>query len=145
MAEGESAATLHDPRRGPEHRDQRQSLRPIVRRATKVDLDAYYGPEPDRPTISAVVGELDGKLIGCGGFAHVKGILVAFCDLKDEARKFRVQLVREARKLVAEMAATGKVIYATADMSEPHVEHWLRVMGFEPVEGIQNRWRVSLR
>lgn len=119
--------------------------RPVIRRATRADLDTYYGPEPDRPTISAIVGELDGKLIGCGGFAHVKGILVAFCDLKDEARKYRVQLVREARKLVREMAATGKVIYATADTREPNVEHWLRCMGFEPVEGIKDRWRVLLR
>lgn len=117
--------------------------RPVVRRATKADLDAYYGEEENRPTISAIVGELDGKLIGCGGFAHVKGILVAFCDLKDEAKGFRVQLVREARKLVKEMAATGRVIYATADRKEPNVEHWLRCMGFEPVEGITDRWRVS--
>lgn len=113
----------------------------VVRPATAADMDAFYGHEANRPSITAIVGELDGKIIACGGFAHQKGILEAFCDLEPEARDLPVQLIRETRKLIRGMGAKGKMIYATADRREPSHEHFLRLLGFKPVEGMEGRWR----
>lgn len=125
----------------------RKSERPVIRPATKADLDAYYALHPQqapRPTVTAWVGYLGDEPIAVGGFAHVGGKLIAFFDEDPKARPFKITLVKAARKMVQTMAAKGRVMYAQIDPKEPGATRWVKSLGFKET-GIADiyQWRDS--
>lgn len=120
-------------------------IRPIVRPATAADLDAYYAAHPltgPRCTVTAWCGELDGEIIAIGGFAHVRGKLIAFFEEDDKARRFKVTLVKAGIRVIREMAARGKVMYAQTDPKEPGAKRWVESLGFRET-GIAGIYRHS--
>ena len=111
---------------------RRKLARPVIRPATRADLDKFYPPGKFKSTVTATVGLIRGKIIGCGGVAHVDGKTVAFCDFYPLARRYKVSIVRAAMKVIAEAKARHRVIYTELDPDEPGAERWVKSLGFEP-------------
>lgn len=116
--------------------------RVVVRPATREDFAAFDGRTPEH-TAWAVAGVVDGRVIGLGGFMRRQGWLFAFCDLTPEARKYKVTMVKTARRILDEARKSGRrYIYAIADPDEPGAERWLQSLGFEPVGEGMFKWRA---
>ena len=118
--------------------------RPIIRQATRADLEKFYGKGNVRQTMTARVGIVRGRIIGCGGLAYIDGKVIAFCDLKPSARRYKVSLVRAAREVIDTVRATGcRVMYAQLEPGEPGAMRWTASLGFEPTKepGLV-RWQV---
>ena len=111
--------------------------RPEVRWATADDLDRYYAGHPmkgSRTTVTAMVGELNGEIIAVGGFSHVRGHLVAFYDMDEKARPYRITLVKAARRMVVDMAERGRMMVAELDPHEPGARRWVESLGFRETD-----------
>lgn len=105
----------------------------VIRPASKVDIDAFSAL-PNKPTTKALVGEVDGTIIGLGGLALRKGRYFAFCDISSQdAAPYRLHIARAAIRFLAEARAQGiRYIYATASLDEPLAPKWLARLGFRP-------------
>ena len=117
----------------------------IVRPATREDIDAY-SDMADKPTIRALVGVIDGRVIAIGGLALVRGRYYAFCDLTDEARAYKLHVMRAAKRLLAEARRDGiKYVYAQASLVEPKAVAWLTSLGFslDPRSEHLYRWSAD--
>jgi hypothetical protein len=116
----------------------------IVRNATKQDIESYAG-RPSAQTIRAVVGELDGRIIGIGGMYLQSGRWYAFADIPEEARKYKVHIIRAAVRFLADARSSGvRFVYACRDEGEAGSLKWLTSLGFEidPRSMIFFRWRA---
>jgi hypothetical protein len=103
---------------------------PVVRPATAEDINTYF-PDMDKPTVRAWVGELDGRLLGIGGFALVKGRWYGFCDLTKEARPYKLKIVRTAKMIMNEARKQGiRYLYASLDENERGAKRWVESLGF---------------
>ena len=109
--------------------------RPIVRPATRADLDAFYAGRGARPTVTALVGELDGEVIAIGGIAETDGKSIAFFDMTDRARRYPIRIVKVARQILAQAVAKGAIVHAQRDLNEPGAERFLEHLGFRPADG----------
>lgn len=106
-------------------------MQPVIRPATRKDIEAYSDMK-NKPTIVAWVGDLDGRIIAIGGVALFHGRWIAFLDLTEEARRYKVSIAKAARTLFAWADQHGvKYIYADADKKEPKAIAWLHRLGFE--------------
>lgn len=116
---------------------------PIVRRATREDIDAFSSMR-DKPTVIAWCGELDGKIIALGGLYFSHGRWFAFCDLKEEARRYKVHLARTAIRIMADAKANGiRFIYTESQLDEPTSKRWLASLGFTLDRRSQHFYRWS--
>jgi GNAT superfamily N-acetyltransferase len=114
-----------------------------IRRATAEDI-AAFSDMTNRPTTIAWVGELDGKIIGLAGFARNKGRWIAFADLSEEARPYKVTIARAAIRAMDEVRRLGiPFVYAVLDETEPTALKWLQSLGFslDPRSQHLFRWR----
>ena len=103
-----------------------------IRPATRADIEAY-SERPQSQTIRAIVGDLDGKIIGIGGLAIVRGRYYAFLDLRDEARDYKMHIMRGAMRILSQAKQSGvRFIFAEADQNECKSDAWLRRLGFKP-------------
>lgn len=100
-----------------------------LRPATAEDLRAFYGKAPPF-TCRAVVGVVDGKPVGIGGIGYAGSYRAFFCDLKPEARRYKVAIVKAARVVLS--MATGRT-FAAASPDEPGAPRWLERMGFQRI------------
>jgi N-acetylglutamate synthase-like GNAT family acetyltransferase len=115
-----------------------------VRPATREDIEAF-SDLPMKPTLRAWVGEVDGRIIALGGFALANGRWFGFCDLKDEARQYKMTIARAGKRIIAEAKKQGiKFVYAEADRDEPGAVRWLSSLGFsiDPRTTFLYRWRL---
>lgn len=104
-----------------------------VRSATRADLDAFG--MPDGPTVKAMVGLVEGKPVAIGGFAFVAGMVMAFCDIDDAARRFPVTLHKTALALMKEAKERGhRQVYAEVNPEEKTARGWLSRLGFRPTD-----------
>ena len=104
----------------------------VLRRATTADIAARPS-KSETPTMKAWVGEIDGRIVGFGGFARINSRWMAFCELSDEARKHKRAIVRAGRQVIDEARRGGHTfIYAKADEDEPMAKRWLASLGFQP-------------
>lgn len=103
---------------------------PVIRPATLADIEAF-SPTQMKPTLKAWVGEVDGKIIGLGGFAFSGGRWFGFCDLNEEARKYKLTIARTARMVMEEAKKQGiRFVYAEVDKDIPGAARWLKSLGF---------------
>ena len=106
--------------------------RVLVRRATREDIE-NFSDATMKPTMKAWLGELDGKILGMGGLALSNGRWFAFCDLTDEARKYKMTIVKISYEIMRDAKRSGiKFVYADADTEEPMSRRWLASLGFIP-------------
>lgn len=107
--------------------------RPIIRQATRRDLEKFYGRDNVQQTMLAVVGIVRGRIVGCGGCAWVDGKVFVFCDLKPSARRYKVSIVKGAREIIEKVRSNGcRVMWAEVDDSEKNARRWVRSLGFKP-------------
>ena len=84
--------------------------------------------------VSGETARLDGAIIAIGGVSHLPdGSLLAFAHLTDEARRRKVWLHRQAKRMLAQLAARRARIVATASPDIPAAEPWLERLGFVPM------------
>lgn len=115
----------------------------IIRRATAEDIAAFSNAT-DVPTTIVWAGELDGEIIGLGGFARNKGRWIAFLDISEKARPYKMTLARAGIRSMQEARKLGfRFVYAAKDEHEPTADRWLRSLGFEidPKSNSLFRWR----
>jgi N-acetylglutamate synthase-like GNAT family acetyltransferase len=114
----------------------------IIRRASKADIEAF-SPMPHKPTLLAWVGEIDGRLIGLGGLRRLQdGRWLAFLDLTDEARPYKMHIMRQALRMLAKAKEVGvKYVYAQPDPCEEKAKYWLARLGFAPDSRTPSVWR----
>lgn len=105
-----------------------------VRPATPADF-AAMGIDKIYWRSRAMAGEIDGKVIGVGGFAYLQcGTVAAFGAFTDEARKAKVALHKAGLRLMQQVRdAKLKRVVALADCNIEAAERWLRRLGFRPV------------
>jgi hypothetical protein len=122
-----------------------RKCKPVVRWASREDIDAF-SPLRNKPTIKALCMELDGKLVGLGGFALVNGRYFGFCDLTEEARPYKMHIMRAAKRMLEYAREQGiKFIYAEADPEEDGAVRWMTSLGFhlDPRSLHLYRWKIS--
>lgn len=115
---------------------------PVIRRATHADI-AAYSDLADKPSIRALAMEQDGRVIALGGAALVRGRWVGFCDLRPEARIYKMHIARAAHRFFDEARRDGiRFIYAGRDEAEPRSLAWLESLGFilDPKSRSLYRW-----
>lgn len=113
-------------------RDGQTQLRVAFRPTVAADLPFLTSaPLPTR--IKAITAEVDGRIIGLGGFTfRPDGAVVAFAQIADEARKYPAAIHRAGllvMKMVRDMGLP--VIFAEAQEGNPAAEPWLIRLGFE--------------
>lgn len=106
-------------------------------------LAAWYGDEAYQATIKGVAAFVDGKLAAVAGFHIVRGTVVAFCGLSDEARRYRKTIHKTALELMEEAKGRHKRILALCDPKEPTAPNWLKRLGFRQGEGDVWEWRIG--
>lgn len=106
-------------------------------------LSEWYGEEGRQPTVKGIAAFVDGKLAAVAGFMIVGGRVVAFCDLKEEARPYRKSIHQTALKLMADAKQRHKRIIAYCDPKEPTAPNWLRRLGFREEDGGIWAWQIS--
>jgi hypothetical protein len=114
----------------------------IIRPATRADVEAFATVR-NWPSMVAVAGEIDGRVVLLGGLGYSRGRWFAFCDIADEARPHKIAIGRAAKRIFAKAKEQGiRFIYAEADPDEPGAVRWLTSLGFrpDPRSGYLYRW-----
>lgn len=102
-----------------------------VRWATPADVVAFYGAAL-KPTLQAVVIDVDGEIVGIGGLHDRDDKLVCFSDLKPQSQAHKKSIVRAAKMLLGLMHTKRRTIYAICDELIPSAPAFLSYLGFEP-------------
>lgn len=108
--------------------------------ATRGDYEAataaLHGRSEAAPTrIIGFAGKIDGRVIGVGGVAfYPNGARVAFCDVGDEGRRYKVALHRAALMTILKARAMGvrRLVVPEQGMHEK-TPWWLIRLGFDRV------------
>lgn len=115
-----------------------------LRSATASDAAAFWGFLPHQ-SFRAIAAEIDGQVIGIGGYALDGPYVRAFMDIKPEARRHRVALLRAAKMTLAMARERGVSLIAVAQDDEPTADRFLTHLGFEhshsSPDGEVYRWR----
>lgn len=108
--------------------------RPEIRPATKEDI-AQFIDEPLPYRVTAYTVELDGKVLGVGGFAYQpKDVIAAFVLKAPGAEQYRVSLHRAGLMAMREARRLGfRRVVALAEKTNPAAERWLERLGFKQV------------
>lgn len=104
-------------------------------------LVAFYGDKGRGPTVKGVAAFVDGRLVAVGGLAIVSGKVVAFCDLKPEARPFKAAIHRTALRVLDQARRHHRRIVAICDETEPGAPKWLAKLGFRENHEGEWEWR----
>ncbi len=112
-----------------------------VRPATAEDIALFSDASP---TFRAWVGVVSGKVVGLSGLVRVRGRWFIFCDLTDEAKKYKMTIARNAHRVMDEVRKMGiQFVYARIDENEPRAITWITTLGFEPdPRSDLYRWRA---
>lgn len=103
----------------------------IVIPATRSHIEQFSCLEKN-PTVRAWVGIVQGKIVAVAGIAFVSGRWFAFCDLLEEAREFKMTIMRWAKRIMRKIKEMGvRYVYAMADPDEPGSIKWLESLGFD--------------
>lgn len=118
-------------------------MSPVIVPLEREHLVEWYGDDGRGPTVKGIAAFLDGKLIAVAGLRITAGHVIAFCDLRDEARPWKVAMHRTAVRLLDEAKARHRRILAICEEHEPTAERWLTRLGFKPQEDGVWEWRLS--
>ena len=119
-------------------------MTPIIRPATREDIDRF-SDVPGKPTIKAFCMELDGEIVGVAGVWRRNGRWVGFCDMKEQARPYKMRIARAAIRFMDELREQGiRFVYADSDPNERTSMRWLTSLGFSDDPGSPGylRWRA---
>jgi hypothetical protein len=100
-----------------------------IRYAIRGDIASWYEKVPG--TMRAIVLEIDGEIMGLGGVMRRNNQLMAFMEMKDNAPKFPVSVVRAAHKAIKEIISSYNVpVYAAVDEEWKTAPRFLEYCGF---------------
>lgn len=120
-------------------------MKPEIVPLTHDHLVEWYGEAGRGPTVKGIAALLDGKLIAVAGFRMSGGLIVAFCDLRDEARPYKAAIHRTAVSLLNGAKARHRRILAVCDNNETTAAKWLTRLGFRPTDEPEVwEWRTSV-
>lgn len=106
--------------------------KPVIRPATRADIDKFYKGEFPL-TVTAMVGTVRGHIGACWGISQVNGRLIAFCDIRPWARRYKLTIAKSAIAFVKSAQANGaRFIWTEADATEPGAARWIMSLGFKP-------------
>jgi hypothetical protein len=117
----------------------------VVRDANREDLEKFF-EQPQKFTMKAIVGEIDGKIVAVGGVVLKKGRWLGFADITDDAKKYKMRIMRHTKLFIERLRKDGvKYIYVKADPDEPKAIAWITSLGFELDPRSQHlyRWKSS--
>ena len=100
--------------------------------ATQKYVEQFYGKKPIR-SVRAVVGLLDGKVVGIAGVFLDKNNVVAFSEMREEARRYKKAILK-AGYMVYEIMQNYNVVFAVANPQEPGARRLMDRFGFKFVE-----------
>jgi len=118
----------------------KRSDRPIIVPLTHDHLVEMLGEDGRRPSVKGIAAYVGGKLVGVGGLFFMPGHVVAFCELREEARPYRTTIAMAAAVLIREAKRRHKRIIAMIDRTEPTAEKWLTKLGFTHQQGDLWTW-----
>ena len=110
---------------------------------THAHLVEWYGERAKEPTVKGIAAFVGSKLVAVAGFRLDRGLVIAFCDLREEARPFKKTIHKTAIELMDSAKRRHKRILAVCDPDEPTASNWLRRLGFRQSEGDVWEWRTS--
>ncbi|HFI5583233.1 TPA: hypothetical protein ACGQTX_004233 [Raoultella ornithinolytica] len=100
-----------------------------IRYATRDDISSWYEKVPG--TMRAIVLEVDGEVQAFGGVMRREHRLVAFMEMKDDAPKYPVSMIRAACKAIKEIISTySQPVYAVVDEEWKSAPRFLEYCGF---------------
>lgn len=108
---------------------------PVLVPLTHEHLVELLGEDGRKPSVKGVAAFVGGKLVAVAGLFYMPGNVVAFCELKDEARPYRNLIALVGAKLIRDAKKRHKRILAMIDRAEPTAETWLTRLGFKHEEG----------
>lgn len=115
----------------------------VVRRADKADLLSFGGNSHQFMCL-AWCADLNGKIIGVGGFYRLNARWVGFTEMNDEAAEYKVGFYKAARMIMDHMRARGyERFYAILDESFPNAGRWVEQLGFRRRGPRLWVWRAS--
>jgi len=100
-----------------------------IRPATREDFMAFHGETWPR-TCRAWAAEADGQLVALAGYALEPGYTYAFSVMKENHGLPTRLILREARRLFAEMQKHRLPLVARANPELPRAGKFLRSLGF---------------
>lgn len=106
---------------------------PATREDYEAAMVALHGAPSGAPTrVIGFAGKIDGRVIGVGGVAfYPSGVRIAFCEVGDEARKYKISLHRAALMTIEKAKAMGvRRIVVTEERMHEKTPHWLLRLGF---------------
>ena len=119
------------------------SDKPVLVPLTHEHLVEWHGDAGRGPTVKGIAGFIGGKLVAVAGLIYYPGTVVAFCELRDEARPHKVLIGLTAARMLREAKQRHKRIVAMIDNAEPTAERWLARLGFRHEQGDLWIWRTS--
>lgn len=100
-----------------------------IRYATRDDISGWYDKVPG--TMRAIALEVNGEVVAFGGVMRRDHRLVAFMEMKDDAPKYQVSMVKAARKAIMEIISTyNQPVYAVVDDEWKTAPRFLEYCGF---------------
>lgn len=103
----------------------------VIENATRADLEEF-DEKFLHSTVKAIVARIDGEPVALAGLWYMKGLTIAFCDLRPKARPYKKTIHKVAMKIIAYAKARHKFIFAQINDDEGTADRWLRRFGFEP-------------
>lgn len=100
--------------------------------ATQKHVEEFYGKKPIR-SVRAIVGILDGKVVGLAGVFLDRNQVIAFSEMKEEARGYKKAILK-AGFMVYDIMTRYPVVFAVANPNEKGAHRLLTRFGFEFVE-----------
>ncbi|AWT17953.1 TPA: hypothetical protein R4Y84_005688 [Klebsiella michiganensis] len=100
-----------------------------IRYATRDDISGWYEKVPG--TMRAIALEVNGEVVAFGGVMRRDHRLVAFMEMKSDAPKYPVSMVRAACKAIKEIISTyTQPVYAVVDEEWKSAPRFLEYCGF---------------
>lgn len=117
---------------------------PEIRYATRQDWINFFGKPPDH-SVRALVGVVDGEILGIAGLEYAGEQMTAFSCYRPESKKYPLSTMKMGKRLVKMIENYGKNVLALADKDEPTAPDFLERLGFvfvgNTAEGRVYKWR----
>lgn len=111
------------------------AMRVTLRPSVASDI-AFLTSEPLPARIQAITAEIEGRVIGIGGFSfRPDGTVIAFVQMSDEARKYPLAIHR-AGLMAMDLVRKQRLpmVVAEAQPGNPAAVRWLLRLGFREIE-----------